>query len=142
MGRRLKFYGVNTPGTTQIATTSNTDEYIVVPKSGKVASAYFTSLASLAASDTNYVTFGITNLGKAGSGTKALLAATDANTTKATGGTGLTANASRSLGLTATTADLVVEEGDVLRVRFAATGTLAGAVTRPIVSLGIEANGK
>lgn len=142
MGRRLKHYGVATPGTTQIATTSNTDEYVIVPKSGVVEAAYFTSLAGLAAHDSNFLTFGITNLGKEGGGATALLAETDANTTKATGGTALTANASRQLGLHGTKANLVVNEGDVLRVRFAASGTLAGAVTRPIVSLVIAANGQ
>jgi hypothetical protein len=142
MGRRLKHYGLQTPGTTSIATTGNTDEYLIVPKSGRVAAANFTSLAGLAAHDSNYVTFGIVNLGQAAAGTAALLAATDANTTKATGGTALTANARRALTLSSTTADLDVVEGDVLRVRFAATGTLAGAVTRPVLQVLIAANGQ
>jgi len=142
MGRRLKHYGVSTPGTTSIATTSNTDEYVIAPKSGKLEAARFTSLAGLAVSDSNYVTFSITNLGKAAGGSTAMLAATDVNTTKSTGGTALTANASRELALHGTAANLQVEEGDVLRVRFAATGTLAGAVTRPLVSLVIAANGQ
>jgi hypothetical protein len=142
MGRRLKHYGIQTPGTTSIATTGNTDEYLIVPKSGRVAAANFTSLAGLAAHDSNYVTFGIVNLGQAAGGSAAVLAATDANTTKATGGTALTANARRALTISSTTADLDVVEGDVLRVRFAATGTLAGAVTRPVVQVLIAANGQ
>lgn len=141
MGRRLKCYGLSTPGTTSIATTSNTDEYLIVPKSGRVVAALFSSLAALATSDTNYVTFSITNLGQAGAGSTALLAATDANTTKATGGTALAANTKRTLTLSGTTADLNVVEGDRLLVRFAATGTLAGAVTRPGITLLINASG-
>lgn len=142
MGRRLKHYGVQTAGVTQIATTGNTDEYVIAPKSGTLAAAFFTSLAALTAHDSNYITFGITNLGQAGAGSTAMLAATDANTTKATGGTGLTANASRALSVHGTAANLAVVEGDVLRIRFAATGTLAGAVTRPVVALLIAANGQ
>lgn len=141
MGRRLKCYGLATPGTTSIATTSDTDEYLIVPKSGRVQAAYFSSLAALAAHDTNYVTFSITNLGQAGAGSTALLAASDANTTKSTGGTALAANTKRSLGLHATVTNLDVVEGDRLLVRFAASGTLAGAVTRPVVQILINANG-
>lgn len=127
-----------TPGTTSIATTSDTDEYLIAPKTGKVVGAVFSSLAALAAHDTNYVTFGIVNLGQAGAGSAAILAATDANTTKSTGGTALAANTKRTLTLTSTAADLNVTEGDRLRVRFAASGTLAGAVTRPIVEISIK----
>lgn len=124
-----------TAGTTSIATTSTTDEYMIVPKTGKVTSAIINSLSGLAAHDTNYLTFAITNLGAAGSGSTALLAATDANTTKATGGSAMTANTPRSLSLTSTTADLSVTEGDVLRLRATSAATLAGAVTRPMWQL-------
>jgi hypothetical protein len=127
-----------TPGTTSIATTGNTDEYLIAAKTGKVVGAVFSSLAALAAHDSNYVTFSITNLGQAGAGSAAMLAATDPNTTKATGGVALSANTKRTLTLTATAADLAVVEGDRLLVRFAATGTLAGAVTRPIVEITIK----
>lgn len=133
-----KYVKQATPGTTSIATTGNTDEYLIAAKTGKLAAAVFQSLAALAANDTNYVTFGIVNLGQAGAGTAVMLAATDANTTKATGGTALVASSKRTLTLTSTTADLAVTEGDVLRVRFAASGTLAGAVTRPIVEISIK----
>lgn len=142
MPRRLKNYGIQTPGTTSIATTGNTDEYLIVPKSGRVVAALFSSLAALAAHDTNYVTFSITNLGQDGAGTAAILAASDANTTKATGGSALVANTKRTLTLHGTTANLDVVEGDRLLVRFAASGTLAGAVTRPNVCILIDANGQ
>ena len=128
----------STPGTTSIATTGNTDEYLIAPKTGKVVSAVFSSLAALATSDTNYITFVITNLGQAGAGSTAILAATNPNTTKVTGGTALVANSKRTLTLHGTAANLLVTEGDRLLVQFAATGTLAGAVTRPIVQIGIK----
>lgn len=119
---------------TTIATTGNTDSYLVSPVSGYLSAARFTSVGALAASDTNYITFSITNLGQAGAGSAAMLAATDANTTKTTGGTALTAVAIRSLTLTATVADLAVVAGDVLRVRYAATGTLVGTVAGAVTS--------
>lgn len=133
-----KFVKVATPGTTSIATTSTTDEYVFAPKTGKLTAAVFQSLAALAAHDTNFVTFSITNLGQAGAGTAVMLAATAANTTKITGGTALAASTKRSLTLTSTAADLAVVEGDILLIRFTAGGTLAGAVTRPIVELTIK----
>lgn len=141
MGRRLKDYGVHVPFGASIATTGNTDIYIQVSKSGRLAAALFGSLAALAASDTNYITFLITNLGQAGAGTTEMLAANDANTTKTTGGSALVASAKRALGLHATPANLDVVEGDTLRIRATATGTLAGAVTVPRVTIVISANG-
>lgn len=128
----------NTPGTTDIATTSNTDEYVIASKSGVLVGVDFSSLAALAANDTNYITFSITNLGQAGAGSTAMLAATDPNTTKATGGSALVANSKRQLVLHGTAANLVIVEGDRLRIRFAATGTLAGAVTRPVANIKIQ----
>jgi len=92
----------------------------------------FSGVDALATSDTNYITFSITNLGLTGSGSAVMLAATDANTTKATGGTALTANAARTLTLNGTAANLVVAAGDRLRIRAAATGTLANTVTFPV----------
>jgi hypothetical protein len=127
-----------TPGTTSIATTGDTDEYVIAKKSGSLIGVDFSSLAALAANDTNYVTFEITNLGQAGAGSVAMLAATDPNTTKATGGSALVANSKRQLVLHGTAANLVVVEGDRLRIRAAATGTLAGAVTRPVWNIKIN----
>src|SRR6478609_7569703 len=141
MGRRYRDYSISTTGTTSIATTGNSDEYLIVPKSGTVTAAYFSSLAALAQDGTNFVTFSITNLGQAGAGSTAILAATDANTTKTTTGTALSANTKRALALNATAANLAVTEGDRLLVRFAASGTLAGAVTRPNVAILISPSG-
>lgn len=111
-----------------IATTGNSDAYIIAPVAGKLALAQFTSVGALAASDTNYITFSLTNLGQGGAGSTAMLAATAANTTQVTGGTALTANGTRALTLHGTAANLVVAAGDVIRVRYAATGTLVGTV--------------
>jgi hypothetical protein len=118
-----------------IATTGNTDAYVIVPETGTLSSVDFSSLAALAASDSNYITFSITNLGQSGAGSTVMLAATAANTTKVTGGTALSANTKRSLTVTATAADLAVTAGDRLLIRSAATGTLAGAVTVPVFLL-------
>ncbi len=134
-----KYVKQTTPGTTSIATTGDTDEYLIAAKTGKLAGAVFSSLAALTAHDTNYFSFEITNLGQDGNGTAAMLAASDANTTKLTGGTGLTANAKRTLTLHGTAANLAVTEGDRLRIRFkSGGGTLAGAVTRPVVQISIK----
>lgn len=118
-----------------IATTGNSDVFVIAPAAGTLSSVQFSGTDALAANDTNFITFSITNLGQAGSGSAAMLAATDANTTKLTGGTGLSANALRTLTLNATAANLVVAAGDRLRIRAAATGTLANTVTFPVYRL-------
>lgn len=131
MGRRMRNYGVNVPVGASIATTSTTDTYLQVPKSGRVSHISFGSLAALSAHDTNYIEWTITNLGQAGAGTNELLAASAANTTKITGGTALVASSHRALTLSATVTALDVVEGDTIRFRATANGTLAGAVTVP-----------
>jgi hypothetical protein len=141
MGRRLKDHGYMVQGLASIATTGNTDNYFIVPRTGVVQAILFSSLAALAASDTNYVTFSVTNLGQAGAGSTAVLAATDPNTTKATGGTALAASSKRALTLNGTAANLNVTEGDTLRIRAAATGTLAGAVTNPVFAIIVRTTG-
>lgn len=69
---------------------------------------------TITANDTNYWTFSAVNKGPSGSGTTALLASADSNTTKATGGTGITAYIARALTLNGTPANLVTAAGDVL----------------------------
>ena len=118
-----------------IATTGNSDVYVIADAAGVLTSARFSGTDALAASDTNYITFTVTNLGTTGSGSTAMLAATDANTTKTTGGTALTANALRTLTLNGTAANLVVAAGDRIRARAAVTGTLANTVTFPVYNL-------
>lgn len=112
-----------------IATTSTSDMYLTAPVTGTLTGIDFTSLDGLTANDTNYITFTAVNLGQSGVGTTAMLAVSDANTTKATGGTTITALAKRSLTLHGTAGNLAVTKGDVIRVTATATGTLAGTVT-------------
>lgn len=114
-----------------IATTGNTDTYFLAPRDMTLQLAYFSGIDALAASDTNYITWTITNLGLAGAGTSAMLAATDPNTTKATGGSALSANTRRTLTLNSTIINLEVVQGDRIRIRAAVTGTLANTVTFP-----------
>lgn len=118
-----------------IATTGNTDTYFLAPRNMTLAFVYVSGTDTLATSDTNYITWSITNLGQAGAGTAAMLAASDANTTKATGGSALTANTKRQLTVTSTIGDLSVVQGDRIRIRAAATGTLANTVTFPVYLL-------
>lgn len=112
-----------------IATTSTTDDYVIAPINGNLREAIFSGKDALAQHGTNYITFSITNLGQAGSGTAAMLAATDANTTKTTTGSAISANTARTLTLTATPADLVVAKGDRLLVRSTAAATSANTIT-------------
>jgi hypothetical protein len=67
-----------------------------------------------------------------------MLAATDANTTKATGGSALTAYVTRTLTLSATALDLAVNGGDVLLFEVTTTGTLANVVDTFSVRLQFE----
>lgn len=117
-----------------ITTTGNTDIYITAPFAGTLTSLTITPLVALATSDTNYITWTATNLGQAGAGTTVMLSTSDANTTKATGGTALAISTKRSLTVSSTSANLVVAAGDVIRIRAAATGTLANTVTVPVYS--------
>lgn len=112
-------------------TAGATTDYLIVSEAGTLASVVFTSLAALAAHDTNYAAFTVTNLGQAAGGTAVMLAATAANTSKITGGSAIVAKAPRTLTLTATAADLTVASGDVLEVTITGNGTLANTITQP-----------
>lgn len=71
---------------------------------------------TVATDDTNYWTVDLMNKGPAGTGTTATLAATDANTTKTTGGAALTANVARALSLHGTSGNLDTAADDVLKL--------------------------
>ena len=114
-----------------IATTGSAITTCLVPEAGTLTSVDFSGNDALAANDTNYITWTIQNLGQDGNGTAQMLAATDANTTKATGGTALGAAARRQMTLTDTGADLVVAAGDRLKITATVTGTLSGSVSGP-----------
>lgn len=120
-------------GTATIATTSTTDGYVIVGEAGSLSSVDFSGVDALATSDTNYITWTITNLGQNGSGSNVMLATSPAgiNTTKATGGTAIAANTKYPLTLSGTASNLVVAQGDRLHIIATATGTLANTVTYP-----------
>lgn len=144
MSRRLKERGMNVPFLASIATTSTTDAYCQADRSGTVTGVYVGSLLGLATSDTNYITWTVTNLGAAGSGTTEMLATSPAgiNTTKATGGTAMPASGRNALTLSTTAANVAVTEGDTIRVRATVTGTLGGAITVPRATIIIAGNGQ
>lgn len=115
-----------------VATTGNTGSNISMPLDGILEYAYFSGTSTLTANDTNYVTFSITNKSNSDA---ALLAATDANTTKATGGSTFTATTPRALTINTTAANLRVKQWENLLVRVAATGTLANTVPESAIVL-------
>jgi hypothetical protein len=102
---------------------------------GTLLSAQLIALEALAANDTNYLTFTLVNNGNSNAGTTAMLAATDANTTKSTGGAAITAEIGRSLTVSSTAADLRVANGDLLTFAGTVSGTLANNVAMPKVRL-------
>jgi hypothetical protein len=83
---------------------------VQMPEAGTITAVKSAVITSITANDTNYWTEQLTNATQS----KTLLAGSDANTTKATGGAGYTGNTYRSFNLTATTADRVVAKNDVL----------------------------
>lgn len=107
----------------------------MVPRAGVLTGVRLTAEDALTANDTNYITFTLTNNAQDGSGSTAMLAATDANTTKATGGVAITAETGRSLTLNGTAANLRVAAGDLLTFTGTVAGTLANEVHQPAVRL-------
>ena len=111
----------------QLGGVSATSAWAIISPShaGTLASATITAKATLSASDTDYWTFTMVNKGPGGSGTTAMLAETDANTTKVTGGSGITAFVARSLSLHASPANLAHAAGDVLVFTATKSGSAA-----------------
>ena len=107
-------------GTSVTATTSVS---VTSPVAGKLTAAVLVATSAVAISDASYWTFGLVNAGQAGTGAQAMLATT--NTTKATGGAAIAANAARVLGLTALVSgtELNVAVNDCLEFTATATGT-------------------
>lgn len=114
-----------------IATTGNTDIYVIAPFDGVITEVDFSGVDALAASDSAYITFTITNLGQGGAGSTAILTGGNTNTTKVTGGSALSANTVRALSISITINATKVQKGDRLLIRAAATGTLANTITFP-----------
>src|SRR5262245_39700135 len=116
-------------GSASIGTTGNSDLYVIAPVSGKLKDVLFSGIEALAANDSNYINWSITNLGQAGACSAAMLAAINGNTTKATGGSAIAANTKRGLTVSSVPADITVQAGDRLRIRAAVTGTLGAQET-------------
>lgn len=114
---------------------ANYDAYVIASVTGSVVEVDFSALDALAADNTNYITWTITNLGQAGAGTAAILLTGSSNTTKATGGSAISANTKRAFTLTDILNNLNVVQGDRIRIRATVTGTLANSVTFPVYLL-------
>ena len=112
----------------------NYDTYFLAPRTLSIFQIDFSATTALATSDTNYITWTITNLGQDGTGTKSMLATTPAgtSTTKATGGTAIAANTKMTFVTTTTLNNLQIISGDRILIRAAVTGTLANTVTFPV----------
>lgn len=124
-------------GVHEQATTGANTGYVRSPVTGRLVSAQFVGEDALATDDSNYLTFAVANKLVSGAGAVAMLAATDANTTKATGGVAVAAVIGRSLTVSGTAANLRVLAGDVIAVTSTPTGTLANAIDKPTVRLRI-----
>lgn len=89
---------------------------------------------TVATSDTDYWAFSAVNKGAAGSGTTAVLSTAATNTTKATGGAGLTNYVDRELTLHGTGANLVCAANDVIELTAAKSGSAANLVNLVVVA--------
>jgi len=120
--------------TATIATTGSSSAYFIAPYDMNLSQVYFASENGLATSDTNYVTWTLTNLGPNANGTAlstAMLAATDANTTKTTGGSLIAGETPRQLTVNSDQNNTVVFRGQLLKITATVTNTLANTVTFP-----------
>ena len=115
------------------ATTSPLKIVGVFPKNATITAVNLIVNTAITANDTNYWTFALTNKGTAGTGTTVLLAATDANTTKATGGFSMVAYDTTAATVTTTATDLNVSQGDVIVL----TATKAASAAN-LVDLSVE----
>lgn len=105
---------------------------LIAPATGTISGLRSTVDTTVTTSDATYWTASAVNKGAAGTGTTAILAASDANTTKATGGSALTAYVARAWSLHGTPANLAVTKGDVIAVTFTKTGAAADLVEKEI----------
>lgn len=108
---------------------SNYDAYYLAEKTLSIIKINFSAVDALAANNTNYITFTITNLGQAGSGSAVILGT---ETTRISDGSSIAAGTKRTFTLSTVLDDLKVVEGDRLRIRAAVSGTLANTVTFPV----------
>jgi hypothetical protein len=118
----------------QLGTINATKTFpVIAPNHAATLSAFSLALlTTVNADDANYWTVTLTNKGAAGAGNTAMLAASDANTTKATGGSAITANVTRAFTLHGTGANLIVAAHDLILVTFTKTGAAGDLVTAEI----------
>jgi hypothetical protein len=131
---------LSTPGQTKElnsqlgAIAATTSFYLIAPNvAGTITQLNLVNSATIAQSDTDYWTVAVTNLGAGGIGTTAMLDTSTVNTTKVTGGSGITANVKRTLALNGTSGNLNFAANDVLQLTFTKTGaptSLANAMIR------------
>lgn len=127
VGKLLSSAGKTKELVVPLGTISATTE-ILIPApatAGRLVKAVLSVGTTVSTSDTNFWTFELQDRGAAGTGTTAMLLAGDTNTTKLTGGAGLTAYVARTLSLHGTAANLDTAADDVLR--FVATKTASAA---------------
>ena len=106
-----------------ISATTTFPPIVMPPAAGTIVNMRLASKDALAQSDSAYYTFSAVNKGPSGGGSTALLAATDANTTKLTGGSAIAAYVARQLTLTGTTANLNTAASDAIVFTATKTGS-------------------
>lgn len=112
-----------------IATTGATSARLIISKAGTIGGFKAVFGDALTANNSNYITWTVTNLGGTSGGTTAMLAATAANTTQSTGGTGIAVDTAWVFTVSGTGSNLVVVAGDMLKITATVTGTLANSVS-------------
>ena len=121
--------GANVISQTIGTAAANYDAYYIAEKTLSILQIDFSAVDALAAHDTNFITWTITNLGQDGTGSAVILGT---ETTKVTGGSAIAANTKRTFTLSSTIPDIQVIQGDRIRIRAAVSGTLANTVTFPV----------
>lgn len=117
-----------------VPTAAGTLELLaIIPFAGTVSSVRVAFKDALTAHDTNFVTFRLINKTTADSD---VIAATDANTTKLTGGSAIVAYTTRTLTL-ANAAGVTVAAQDVLALRITGSGTLANTLTEGTIIINV-----
>ncbi len=117
-----------------VGATGTTEATIIMPVAGTITGIRFTCKDSLAQHASNYLTFAVVDHTNSDA---AVLAATDANTTKTSTGTAITGYATRNLALSGTGANLIVAAGDVLKLQFASNSTLANTLTEGYLQIDV-----
>lgn len=121
-----------------IGTTASAEVVLLAPCFGTIASVRFTAKDALAQSDTNFITFTLTNKGS-GAGSTAVLntSPTGTNTTKVTGGAALSAYTPSTMNANTDGTHNAINRNDVLVFAATVTGTLANQVTEGCLTLTI-----